>query len=130
MKNLFFIVASLVFSLQTAYSQNYKLKLKQLHCVSQEDWTGTDQVYIKINGQTVTETARISSGEYINLENLDRYYFNSDIKVEVYEYDTDSSDDKLISSYISRGEVNEGTNRKSGSHWTASYVIYYEVLYN
>jgi hypothetical protein len=110
-------------------SNRYKLKFTSLHCIHQEDWTGSDQVYIKINGTKVTETVRISTGQVLDLSNMSRYFFDSSIKIEVYEYDWEG-DDLLLSATISGDEVGEGFNSKYGTHWDAKYRIHYEVLYN
>lgn len=110
-------------------SNKYKLKFTSLHCIQQEDWTGSDQIYIKINGTKVTEIARISTGQVLDLSNINRFFFDSSIKVEVYEYDWEG-DDLLLSTMISGDEVGEGINSKYGTHWDAKYRIYYEVLYN
>lgn len=123
-----FLVVSLFLSFKSPNS-GYKLKLRTLYCIYQEDFFGTDQVYIKVNGEKVSSTARISSGGNLDLSNLNRYYFEDDIKVEVYEYDWEG-DDLLLSATITGDEAGEGINYKSGSHRTAKYKLSYEVFHN
>lgn len=106
-------------------NKSVNLQLIGIECISQEDFTGTDQIYIKINGEKVTNTGRISSGDYMDLTNLAPYSFSSRATIQVWEYDMDPDDLVLevtvYSSYAGAGQKYHHDTRD------ANYKLYYKV---
>ena len=111
---------------ENSNNSNCYLQLVGIKCLQQEDWTGTDQVYITLDGEKVTTTGRISTGGYIDLTNLDPFRINHDVKLKLWEYDWDA-DDKLISGSAGCHFKGAGTKHFSGKHGGARYKLYYKV---
>lgn len=108
------------------YSESYcYLQLIRVTCNSQEDWTGTDQIYFKLDGERVTKIKRIKSGQTLNLKNIDPIIIKGSGKLSLYEYDIDSSDDLLVRDFL-RCSV-RGAGKETGTHWTADYKIEYII---
>ncbi len=101
------------------------LQLIGVQCISQEDFTGTDQIYIHADGVKITNTARISSGDYMDLTNLEPIYMNSGVTIKIWEEDWDS-DDLLLKKYIDCSYKGAGEKYCNGAS-DASYKLYYKV---
>ncbi|MBN2891852.1 MAG: hypothetical protein JXL97_08300 [Bacteroidales bacterium] len=105
--------------------QGCYLQLIGVECVSQEDYTGTDQIYIQVDGNTITNTFRISSGDYTNLTNLEPIYINGSVTITIWEYDWDP-DDLLLKKVIDCSYKGAGEKWCSGTS-DANYKLYYKV---
>lgn len=101
------------------------LQLIGVKCISQEDFTGTDQIYINVDGQKYTNTARISSGQYMDLTNLDPIYMNSGVTITIWEEDWDP-DDLLLKKHIDCSFKGAGQKTANGTS-DANYKLYYKV---
>jgi hypothetical protein len=108
----------------------YKLKIHSIFCHSQEDFFGTDQVYLKIDGERYTETKRISRGGVLDCSNLSRKMFDSSVNLELWEYDWEGDDLLLSFTLYGDEEAGKGEQQKYGTYKTAEYTIRYEVFYN
>jgi len=101
------------------------LQLVGVECISQEDFTGTDQIYIQIDGRKITNTARISSGSYLDLTNLDPISLSGGVTVTIWEEDWDP-DDLLLKKYIDCSSKGAGEKYANGTS-AANYKLYYKV---
>lgn len=132
MKIISFITVLLLFSFTEIRDSNDKieddascyLQLIKVKCITQEDWSGTDQIYFTIDGEKITTKARIKSGQSMDLKNIAPIRITNSSTLELLEYDWDS-DDSLASTTISCNV--SGRDYMEGQHWTANYIVYYNV---
>ena len=105
------------------------LKLISIECQQQDDWTGTDQIYLKLDGEEMTNTARISTGGQLDLTGLTPIQIEEDISVllELFEDDFLDPDDKLVSGKIGCLFVGQGVQTLYGEKGSASYQITYKI---
>ncbi len=101
------------------------LQLIGVKCISQEDFTGTDQIYINIDGTKYTNTARISDGQYMDLTHLDPISMSGGVTVTIWEEDWDP-DDLLLKKYIDCSFKGAGQKTATGTS-DANYKLYYKV---
>ena len=97
------------------------LQLISVECISQEDFFGTDEVYVTVNGEKVTTTRRISTGKTLDLTNTPPIKLSGITTVQLWEYDMDD-DDLLISDIVSCSPT--GSKFIPSSHSGAEYRLY------
>lgn len=104
------------------------LKLIGVKCIDQEDWTGTDQIYFKVDGEELTDEGRISTGQIMDLTNLSPIEIEGDGKIllQLYEYDWDS-DDLLVSTNVGCQQVARGMQELYGDGGGGEYMVYYNI---
>jgi len=103
-----------------------KLQLKSFYCDTQEDFTGGDDVYFKINGKKYG-TYRGYEGKTKNISS-EMILFDGSTKISMYEYDLDG-DDFLGSVTIYSEEAQKGEQSCSFTGDGANYTLYYQVYY-
>ena len=103
------------------------VKLLKITCHKQEDWTGTDQIYIKINDDVITNTFRIRTNEIVELRKLGAFLFSSSATLKVFEYDWDSDDllvQEALSCNLSGLHKSDKDLTKDGAEYTIEYMVY------
>ena len=74
-----------------------RVTLGTLECVTTEDWTGGDEVYIRVNGRTIWSSAdSINDGESLAVNRI----VNSGDTVSLYDDDWPDGDDLLGSDIV------------------------------
>ena len=102
------------------------LRLLSLQCNRQEDYTGDDDIYIKINNGEKFYKGRFDDGQSRTI-NKD-FDFVSQADVRLYEYDKYDPDDFLGSHVIEKDEQGQGEKTFNFSASGASYDLTYIVL--
>jgi len=91
----------------------------QIHCIRQEDWTGSDDLDFYVD-QTYLGRVTIASGgtEDRDSSNMlfEHGFVNAGQTISVYEDDFDP-DDLILSHYVTDDDINNGlhTNNTSGN---------------
>ncbi len=94
-----------------------RVTLTTLECIETEDWTGGDELYIKVNGRTIwTAADSVNDGESIAVNRI----VNSGDTVALYDEDSPDADDFLGSDIV---EGDHGTLVFNNDD--AHYVLYY-----
>jgi hypothetical protein len=106
-------------------------RLLALTCEQTEDWTGADEVLMKVYGQRYGEYARpMNNGDTWDI-NLG-VEFTSRMRVEVWDKDLafwPDPDDLLGVHYINDIQVGQGLKSVAFNADGASYVLTYEVVH-
>jgi hypothetical protein len=77
--------------------ESTRVTLGQLECVTTEDWTGGDELYIRVNGRTIWSAAdSVNDGESIAVNRI----VNSGDTVALYDEDSPDADDFLGSDIV------------------------------
>ncbi|QDU42650.1 hypothetical protein Mal52_11170 [Symmachiella dynata] len=102
------------------------LRVLSLICHEQEDNTGHDDAYIRINGSDFWGPKPIHEGQprVINKD----YLFNRRAKIGLYESDDWDPDDFLGEQMITKANVGQGEIELPFKEDDANYTIYVEVL--
>ena len=101
-------------------------RLIRITCHEQEDWTGDDEPYIKINGKVVWGPKDMRKGE--TREIYRDYQFNHRARVALYERDDWDPDDFLGEHVITRADIDKGEQAFSFMEDGANYTIWIIAL--
>ncbi|BBM86592.1 hypothetical protein [Candidatus Uabimicrobium amorphum] len=105
-----------------------ELHLVSIKCIETEDFTGADDAYIVINGNTVWQR-KMNNGQQRSI-NIAPIKFSKSITVELYDEDSGPwDDDDCLGSQIVRDSA-KGMEDPLELHYTedgANYIIYYKV---
>ncbi len=102
------------------------LRLISLQCNRQEDYTGDDDIYIKINGGEKFWKGRFDDGQSRNINK--EFSFVSRADIRLYEYDKYDPDDYLGAHVVTGDEAGQGEKKVNFSASGASYDLTYIVL--
>lgn len=103
-------------------------RLYRITCHEQEDWSGDDHPYIKVNGEIVWGSKRmdVEQTHEIDVDCL----FNHRAKVTLYERDDWDPDDFLGEHVVTRADIGKGEQEIPFAEDDASYSIWIIVLEN
>lgn len=108
----------------------YTLHLLSLKCVETEDYTGSDEAYIKNDGAIIWGPEDINDGEIRNLSESPVITFNTSTRIDLYDQDTgiiDDKDDHLGGVNISGDLADHGNQESTLTGDGAKYIITYRV---
>jgi hypothetical protein len=101
------------------------LHIKTLKCNRQEDWTGDDDIFIRVDGN------RHNMGKFDDDEskkyNDKNFSFVSEIVIELWERDTTDPNDKIGTRKITASDAGLGKKEVNFSGSGASYDMWYVV---
>jgi len=100
-------------------------RLVRITCYEQEDWTGDDHPYIKINGEVVWGPKSMDTRQTREIRR--DYQFLHRAKVALYEDDDWDGDDFLGEHVIIRADVGKGLQEFPFKEDDANYSIWIEV---
>jgi hypothetical protein len=102
------------------------LKLISLLCNTQEDYTGSDNPYLRVKGQRVW-SGRLRNGQEANLDGVSLIQFGGRARIELWEYDSWDPDDHLGTVYASDFQIGQGDVEGRFSNYGTDYVLTYRV---
>jgi hypothetical protein len=103
------------------------LRLNEIRCETQDDYTGSDQPYLLVKGRQVW-SGTMRSGTSQDLDGVPAQPFTNRAQMDLYEYDTLSSDDHLGTQYAAEADKGHGQLEAHFGGQGAHYVVYYEVV--
>jgi hypothetical protein len=109
------------------------LTLKNLYCISTEDWTGADEPYLRVNGSTKWGPGSLNDEKDVDL--LDKngnplqIIFNGQATISLHDKDFGwfDDDDFLGSSTVTDQDIGRGDLPASFTRDGANYILAYEV---
>ena len=101
------------------------LKLNRITCHKQEDWTGDDDPYIKVNGRHVWGPRSMDTGQTREIHH--QVPFSRRASVALYERDVWDGDDHLGTHTITRQHIGIGEQAYSFAEDGANYTIWIEA---
>lgn len=102
------------------------LRLISLACNTQEDYTGSDDAYLRVDGQKVW-SHRMRSGQSEPLNGVPLIPFSERARIELWEYDSWDPDDHLGTSYATEFQKGQGNLEARFSNYGTDYVLTYIV---
>lgn len=107
-----------------------RIRVLHIFCDTTEDWGGTDEIYLDING-TETDIFYISSGRSINLSNLSPVKCYGTGYIKLYDYDDGKNSFLDADDFLGKRTVYCDENGKQKAYFTldgADYTLEYEVF--
>ena len=102
------------------------LKLGSITCHKQEDWTGDDDPYVKVNGRRVWGPKSMDVGQTREINHW--VGFSRRAHVVLYECDSWDGDDHLGAHTLTREHIGIGEQEYAFSEDGANYTIWIEVI--
>ncbi|WAS90797.1 hypothetical protein [Nannocystis punicea] len=106
------------------------LKLISLKCITTEDLTGPDEIYLRIGGDTVWGPNSMNDGDEENLDFI-QINFGYKIRIDLYDEDSgwfDDDDDHLGTHYAYEEYVGKGQKEQRFTGDDAEYLLTYEIV--
>ncbi len=108
--------------------QAARLHIVKIHCIDRNDFVGSDEPYINLNGQRLWSGSNVDIGDEESVELW--YDFNDLVTMTLMEDDGGAAgdDDKMGEWYVFSGEAGSGV-KFVYSQWTDGYYsVWYEVV--
>ena len=102
------------------------LRLKTLTCYETEDEWGSDEAYIKVNGETIWGPVKINGAEDRQVDQ--DVSFTSEATVELWDEDRASADDLLGTRIVREDETGNGQQEARFTYNRSHYRLTYEVV--
>jgi hypothetical protein len=102
------------------------LRLVSLACNTQEDYTGSDNPYLRVKGQRVW-SGRLRNGQEADLSGVNLIPFAQRARIELWEYDSWDPDDHLGTSFATDFHIGQGDIEARFSNYGTDYVLTFRV---
>ncbi len=103
------------------------LKLVSLQCITTEDWTGADEPYLNVGGNTVW-SGSLNDSQSANLTGLSATPFFGQIEIELYDDDSPDGDDWLGTGVAHDWQAGSGYQTiyftQDGARYKLTYYVY------
>ena len=103
-------------------------RVLRITCHKQEDWTGDDDAYIKINGENFWGPKSMDTGQTREIRR--DYQFLHRAKIALYEQDDLDPDDFLGVQVITREDIGKGEQELPFKEDGANYSIWVIALWH
>lgn len=102
-----------------------EVRFMRLQCIRNEDWTGSDNVYLRYNGEELLAGTTMNQGDSVRINKfmpISKY-----ATVDLFEEDWADPDDFLGRIVITEKELNGGLRSKDFRGDDAYYTLFYKV---
>lgn len=111
----------------SAQTNTRYLKLVSLQCLTTEDWTGADEPYLNVGGNTIW-SGSLNDNQSANLNALAATPFYGQIEIELYDDDAPDGDDWLGTGVAYDWQAGSGYQTiyftQDGARYKLTYYVY------
>lgn len=103
------------------------LRLVSLECVRQEDFTGTDEPYLRVDGNRVWGPVNLGAGQTVDLRGVSPFAIRPRVAIDLFDEDFPDDDDHLGRTFARHGQAGQGGQTHTFTGDGAKYHLKYEV---